>query len=142
MSVRINGVDLFDRLQTEFENLFGDLLVPGDTGTRTGRSSPAVNLWEDDGNLYVECEIPGVRKDQLEITVVGKKLSISGERSRSEYEEHERLRSERSDGSFSRVINLPQEIDPGAVSAKLENGILRMTLPKVESAKPRKIRIG
>ncbi len=63
MSIRLNGLDLFDQLHTEFDNLFGDLFFAGERSS--ARSFPTVNLWEDDENLYVECEIPGIKRDQL-----------------------------------------------------------------------------
>ncbi len=72
---------------------------------------------------------------------MGKRLKISGERSPGAYEDRQRLRNERPSGSFSRVITLPKEVDPDAVSAKLDSGVLTITLPKVEAVKPRTIEV-
>ncbi len=140
MSLRFNGVDLFDRLQADFESVFGNILY-AEGPTRSG-SYPPVNLWEDESNIYVECEIPGVKRDQLDLSVAGKKLTISGERTRGESKDVERHRTERPDGAFSRVITLPREVNPDAIEARLENGILAVTLPRSEATRPRKIKVG
>ena len=137
MSLRLNGVDLLDRLHADFESVFGNLLYP-DARSRTA-SFPPVNLWEDENNVYVECEIPGVTREQLDLSVVGKKLTISGERSRHEGKDVQRHRTERAEGAFSRVITLPREVNSEAIEARLESGILTVTLPRSEAEKPRKI---
>ncbi len=140
MGIRLNGVELFDRLHADFENLFGDLFYSEGPGRSAGY--PPVNLWEDESNIYVECEIPGVKRDQLDLSVVGKKLTISGERTRDESKDVERHRTERPDGAFSRVITLPREVNPDAIEARLENGVLAVTLPRSEATRPRKIEVG
>ena len=140
MSLRLNGVEFIDRLQADFESVFGNLFYTDDEPSRSG-SFPPVNLWEDESNIYVECEIPGVKRDQLGLSVVGKKLTISGERTRGGSKDVERHRTERPDGAFSRVITLPREVDPDAIEARLENGVLEVTLPRSEATKPRKIEV-
>ena len=139
MSLRLNGIDLFDRLHADFESIFGNLLYA--EGPARSGSYPPVNLWEDESNIYVECEIPGVKRDQLDLSVVGKKLTISGERTRGGSKDVERHRTERPDGAFSRVITLPREVDPDAIKARLENGVLEVTLSRSEATRPRKIEV-
>jgi HSP20 family protein len=106
------------------------------------RNQPAVNIWERDDALLVEMEVPGVKKEQLDLTVVGKDLSIRIDRLGVEPEGAVYHRRERPVGSFSRVIALPSDVDPNRVGAELRDGVLTITLPKAESAKPRKIAVG
>jgi HSP20 family protein len=133
----MNGVDLLDRLHADFESIFGNLLYP--EAPSRGTKFPAVNVWEDESNVYVECEIPGVRKEQLDLSVVGRKLTISGERTRPESEDVRRHRTERPEGAFTREVTLPRAVNPEAIEARLESGILTVTLPRSEAEKPRKI---
>ena len=107
-----------------------------------GRSRPAVNIWEQDDALLVELEVPGLRSDQLEISVVGDELSVKIDRPDLEQEGVTYHRRERSVGSFTRVLRLPVEVDADRVEAELRDGVLTITLPKAESAKPRKIQVG
>ncbi|MEJ2097436.1 MAG: Hsp20/alpha crystallin family protein [Deltaproteobacteria bacterium] len=103
---------------------------------------PAINLTEDKNNFYVRAELPGISKDDLEIEASGNNLSISGERKIPSLEEGARYhRRERESGKFSRMISLPSDIDSGKVNAVLTNGILKLTVPKAEKAKPRQISI-
>lgn len=107
----------------------------------TGRGFPAVNVWENDNNLFVEAEVPGFKSENLEITVVGDELSLKGERVTAERAEDAYHRRERSVTSFQRTIKLPSEVNADSVEASLTDGVLLLTLPKVEAAKPRKINV-
>jgi len=101
---------------------------------------PPINVTQDDENFYVRAEVPGVNGRDLEISALGRRLSISG--SREIPKENERAsyhRKERAEGAFSRSITLPAEIDAGRVDARYAAGILSVTLPKSEGAKPRQI---
>lgn len=136
---------LLNRLQDEFERFFGDFLgeLPPfrDTGWTVGRSTPALNLWEDENNIYAESEVPGVSRDDLDVEVLGRKLTIRGERKADAPDGATTHRKERRHGAFERVVELPSEIDVARVEAALEDGILRLTLPKHEGVKPRKVNI-
>lgn len=125
-----------DRL---FDNYFGPMVgVP----PQTARMFPALNVWEREGELYVEAELPGIRGDDLDISVVGKQLTIRGRRPDFQLEEGVSFhRRERGVGEFLRVLELPLDVDPDAVQAKLADGVLLITLPKAEAAKPRKIEV-
>jgi HSP20 family protein len=103
---------------------------------------PLTNVTEDRDNYYIRAELPGVQSDELNIQVTSDGLSISGERKIPEEENSVRYhRREREAGKFSRSINLPGDIDVNAVEAGLENGILTITIPKAEVAKPRQITV-
>ena len=140
MSLRLNGVDLFDRLHADFESLFGGVFHADAPRGRSG-TYPPVSVSEDESRIYVECEIPGVKKDQLELSLLGNKLTISGERTRDESKDVERHRSERPVGAFSRVITLPREVNPETIEARLEDGVLEVTLSRSEATLPRKIEV-
>ncbi len=107
----------------------------------TGRSQPAVNLWEEDDCLVAELEVPGVKPDEVDLSVVGGELSLKIERAEPPYEEITYHRRERPAGSFTRVLRLPCEVDAGRVAAEMRDGVLTIRLPKAEAARPRKIRV-
>ena len=130
----------FDRLRREVGRLFEGF----GTGTEQffSRAYPALNLSEDQDNLYVRAELPGVKAEDLDVTVVEGRLMIRGKRSIPE--EHASAsyhRREREGGTFRRVLALPERVDPGEVSAATKDGVLTVTLPKREEAKPRKISV-
>jgi HSP20 family protein len=102
---------------------------------------PLLNIWEQDDCWYVEAELPGMDMEDLEITVHGTQLSISGERKPPSGEETTWLRQERGFGKFSRMIELSDEIDTQRVEACLKNGVLTVSLPKREEIKPRRINV-
>jgi HSP20 family protein len=107
------------------------------------RSWPRINLREDGDHLYVEALLPGVDPDKIDMNVLGNTLTLSGERLPADAGGNGRTwhRRERGTGRFLRTIELPVEIDPERVRAEYRNGLLCVTLPKVEAAKPKKISI-
>jgi len=105
-------------------------------------SYPPVNIWEDDNNVFAEAELPGMPLDKLEIYVnEGNLLSIQGERQAGDTQKGVWHRQERGFGKFTRTIKLPVTVDADKVEAKFENGVLFITLPKAELAKPKKINV-
>ena len=128
------------RLQREMNRLFGRY-ANGNWAPSTG-GFPPPNLWEDENNLYVEAELPGFNLDNLEMYVSeGNKLSIKGERKHPELENGTWHRQERGFGVFHRLMELPRPVDSDNVSAEFNNGVLTITLPKREEAKPRRIEV-
>ncbi len=95
--------------------------------------SPRIDISEDKNNIIVEAEIPGVKKDNIKITLQDNILTIEGEK-KKETEEKERnyYRSERTYGSFKRSFTLPVEVDSEKVDAKFDNGMLHVSLKKLE----------
>ncbi|QDT03788.1 Spore protein SP21 [Rubripirellula lacrimiformis] len=129
-----------DRLSREMDRLFhrgGN----GQSSLAGAGSVPALNVWEDDANLYAEAELPGFAFDDLNIYVLGNQLTIQGERRPPQHEGGSWHRQERGYGKFSRMIELPTEINADGVSAELNHGILHITLPKTEAVKPRRIEV-
>lgn len=103
---------------------------------------PALNVWEADEALHVEAELPGLELSDLEIFVTGRnQLTIKGERKAPVLEKAVAHRQERGFGKFERTLTLPYPVNEEAVEARFENGVLKIRLPKHESAKPRKIEI-
>ena len=102
---------------------------------------PLTNVTEDKDNFYVRAELPGIKSDELDIQVTANGISISGERKIPEEGNNVKYhRREREAGKFSRSINLSGDVDVNKVDASLKNGILTVTIPKAEIAKPRQIR--
>jgi HSP20 family protein len=107
------------------------------------RRFPLVNISENDTDIHVEALLPGVDPSLVEVSVLRNTLSLSGERKPAETDKYAVWhRNERGAGKFSRTIELPAEIDSGKVSAQCRDGVLRITLPKAEAAKPKKITVG
>jgi HSP20 family protein len=128
--------DEMDRLFTGFLGQTPDWTVPGMV-----RAQPAVNVWETADAVLVESEIPGVKSDRLEIAVVGDELTLKFERPEEFQEGVMYHRRERPVGSFTRIVELPVEVDADRVQAAMRDGVLTITLPKAETAKPRKISV-
>jgi len=134
----------FDRLATlrdEMDRLF-DLSFPTrDTGIFSGWS-PALDLWDDKDNFVVTVELPGMKKEDIGISVHDGVLTISGERKHeANQNEGETFRSERYFGKFQRSLTLPTRVANKDVKATYKDGILTVTLPKAEEAKPRQIEV-
>ena len=103
---------------------------------------PPLNVWEDDDNLYVEAELPGMTPEDIEASVAeGDQLTIAGERKLQATENGSWLRQECGYGRFSRTVTLPAEVDADAVEASYEAGVLTLTLPKMEEARPKRITV-
>ena len=130
-----------DRMRREMDRLFADLPTESYRPLRAG-VFPLVNLTEDKDNYYVRAELPGLAAKELDISVTGNNLSITGERKiPSEGENVKYHRREREAGRFSRIIGLPGEVGVDKVEANLTDGILTVTVPKAEAAKPKQITI-
>ncbi|HLW68500.1 MAG TPA: Hsp20/alpha crystallin family protein [Gemmataceae bacterium] len=127
------------RVNEELNRLFGRFNGSARTFPPQG---PAINVWEDEQNVYAEADLPGMDMKKLEVLVVeGNVLTIQGERSVEPPEGAVWHRQERGFGQFMRQITLPAMIDADKVEAKYENGVLLLTLPKSEAAKPKKINV-
>ena len=132
--------NLRDELNSFFNTPFSSGL--GRTGQLFTGWSPALDLHESGDHFVAVVELPGMPKDVIDISLHDGTLTISGERKRESKNNGETAqRSERYVGTFRRSIALPARVDPGKVTATYEDGILKVTLPKAEEAKPKQIQV-
>lgn len=130
-----------ERMRREMDRLFEDLAGGTFRESRSG-VFPLVNVTEGGDSYYVRAELPGIKGEDLDISVKGNSLSIAGERKiPGEDERAQYHRREREAGRFSRIISLPAQIDTAKVEAHCSDGILTITLPKSEAAKPKQITV-
>jgi HSP20 family protein len=132
----------FDRLASlrdEMDRLFDFTYPSRDTGLFSGWS-PALDLYDDKDSFVVSAELPGMKKEDISITLHDGVLTISGERKHErENKEGETFRSERYFGKFQRSVTLPALVDASKVKASYKDGILWVELPKAEEAKAKQI---
>lgn len=132
--------DLRREMDALFDRFFGRHPIGTD---RDIVWAPPVSVREDDTALYVECEIPGVSREDVKVTVENGVLTISGEKGEERREGQEGTYHvfERRYGRFERRFTLPSNVDAEHIRARYVNGVLEVTLPKTEAAKPRQIEI-
>jgi HSP20 family protein len=102
---------------------------------------PPMNVSEDRDHYYVRALIPGIDPAQLDVSVVNQTLAVSGARQSSQEEGVSYHRKERAEGAFSRSVTLPASFDGTRVGAKYVDGVLTLTLPKPDAAKPRRVTV-
>ena len=130
-----NGIDQLNWLREQVGQ-FWNGGVAGEAGVY-----PPLNLWDDGESFHAEAELPGFKIEDIELSVAGGELQISGKRAIEAKEGWTLHRQERAAGEFSRTITFPAEIDADKVQAALHDGVLSIVLPKAPSAKPRKIEV-
>jgi len=128
-------------LQDEVNRMLDFSFPSRDTGLFSGWS-PALDLYDDKDDFVAKVELPGMKKEDIQISLHEGVLTVSGERKHEfEGKEGETFRSERYFGKFQRSVSLPAMVDGSKVSATYKDGILTITLPKAEEAKPRHIEV-
>jgi HSP20 family protein len=131
--------DLRDDLDRLFESPLAELAR---TSNLLSGWTPALDLYEDKDNLYVKLELPGMKREEIEVSLHEGSLSVSGERkSEQKHEDAEVYRAERFFGRFQRTVTLPTAVAADKVKAHYQDGILTITLPKTEEAKPKHINV-
>ncbi len=129
------------RMRRDMERLT-DGITRGFTRGAGAGVFPLMNLTEDSDAYYLRAELPGIKPGEIELSVTGDSVSISGERKIAEEASDAKYhRRERESGKFSRVLNLPGPVDVEKVEASNVDGVLTIKLPKSEAAKPRQITI-
>jgi HSP20 family protein len=127
-----------ERLRNEFlDDFFGDFaLSPFSSTAQPMEFVPRVNVTENDKGVYLSVELPGMDENDIEVSVADDAITIKGEKKEESEEKGKNYyRTERSYGSFQRVIALPDEVDSENAEASFTKGVLTITLPKVEPAK-------
>ena len=130
-----------EQLQRRMSRLFQGAFSPEGAPWQVG-VYPLVNLSEDRDHIYVRAELPGVKAEDLEITIQERSLILRGERKiASEEKQVNYQRRERESGFFRRVLALPSRVQPDKVEATCKDGVLTIKLAKPEEVKPRKIQV-
>lgn len=128
-------------IQREFDRIFSGNFDENENISR-GVWAPTVDIFENKNQVVLEAELPGMNRDDVELTIENNTLTLRGERKFEKKEESDMYhRVERTYGSFSRSFTLPQAVLQGSVGAEYKNGVLRVTLQKREEIKARKIEI-
>ena len=132
----------FDRLSSlrdEMNRLFDFSFPSRDSGLFSGWS-PALDVYDEKDNFVVKAELPGLKKEEIDIAFHDGALTISGERKHErDHKEGETFRSERYFGKFQRSVTLPAAVDATKITASYKDGVLHVELPKAEEAKPKRI---
>lgn len=129
-----------ERLQREVNHLFTDSF--SSYGGRVAPRFPAINVWTNEDGAVITAELPGVEPDDIDISVVGDNVTLSGTRQPNELKEGERYhRRERTYGNFTRSFQLPFTVESDQVEALFEKGVLHISLPRAEADKPKKIAV-
>lgn len=133
-------LSLRDAMNRLFEESF---LRPGAFGLESSPSAAPVDVYETDNDLVLKASVPGLKPEDLDVTITGDVLTIKGEYKPEEQAEQQRnyLRQERRYGSFCRQLSLPTTIDANRVTATFDNGILTLQMPKREEVKPKSVKI-
>lgn len=125
-----------DELRGEFQQALG-----APSTLPAGHWAPAVDTFETATELLIAAELPGIKLEDIQVQIEGNELVLSGDRTYVEPQEVKAQRIERTYGSFHRTFQLPANVDRERIKASLKDGILTLSLPKFETAKPRSIRI-
>ena len=129
-------------LNALIDDAFATWPFNGNTATVASAWLPVVDISEDKESLRIVAELPGLKPEDVKITLENNTLTIKGEKKQASEEKSEKVhRYERSYGSFVRSFSLPNTIDADRVQAGVEHGVLTITLPKAERAKPREIQV-
>ena len=125
-----------ERIRREMDSLF-------DTGSGSGKTGyPPVNVYDTGNDVLVQAELPGMTKEDIQITYAEGNLTLTGKRKPTmEGDKYTLIRNERSTGEFEKSLNIPYPIVQDNISADFKNGVLTITLPKAEEAKPKKIEV-
>jgi HSP20 family protein len=131
-------------LQEEVNRLFSTNLTRsfGDEGIARGAWAPSVDIYENKDQIVLEAELPGMKQDDFDLSIENNVITLRGERRFEKTDETDNYhRVERSYGAFTRSFTLPQTVSAEGATAEYNNGVLRVTLPKREETKARRIQV-
>lgn len=127
-------------LRNEIDRLFeAPLTELARTSHLLSGSAPALDIYEDKDNFVVKAELPGMKKENIDVSLHDGSLSISGERKSEKWEQAEVYHAELFFGRFQRTVALPSAVNASGITAQYKDGVLTVTLPKAEEAKPKQI---
>ncbi|MGC9312087.1 MAG: Hsp20/alpha crystallin family protein [Sediminispirochaetaceae bacterium] len=137
----LEPMDEFDRLQDEINKLF-DWTYPSNRGLFDRSLSPAVDVVETSDEIVLTCDLPGVNRDDLDLSISRNVITIKGEKKGEQKKEGAKtFRKETWSGSFQRTLSLPETVDPDKVEASMKDGVLTVKIAKREEVKPRQISV-
>ena len=137
-----NSFDHLNRFENDLDRVWRHWLSPSDFFDTPSRIVPSMDLAETENELIVKAELPGLTEKEVDVVLEDDVLTIKGEKKQEKEEKGKHFhRVERSYGAFQRAFRLTSPVKSEEVSAKFENGVLEITLPKAEEARPKKIEI-
>jgi len=128
-------------LQDRINRIFNEQLSRGEPEQAGKAWAPVVDILESDNDLIVRAELPGVKRDDIDVQVTSESLTIRGERKFDEESKDKYLRVERAYGPFSRSFSIGVPVQADKVKASYRDGVLEIVVPKAEEVKPKKIEI-
>src|ERR1700737_2847266 len=132
----------FSTLQDRMNRFFPDTHGDREEALTTPSFAPAVDVYEDEHNVTLKIEVPGINEKDIDVRIENNTLTVHGERKIEKEEKEENYRRvERQYGSFTRTFNLPPTVDAEKVQADYDKGVLKITLPKKAEAKPKQIKV-
>jgi HSP20 family protein len=132
----------FDWLQRQINDLFDSPGFPETQGLFDRRISPAIDVIELPDSFTVECDLPGIDQKDIDISIASGVLTIKGEKKAEQISDRRKIyKKETWEGSFQRTISLPSSVSADKVEASFNNGVLKVTLPKREEDKTRRIEL-
>ena len=132
----------FGKLEEEFESMMNRFFRPEEFGLSLERFAPEVNVVESDGELEITADLPGIKQEEVNVELRDGNLWISGKKEEEKEEKGKTYhRLERRYGEYRRVIPLPTTVDEEKIEAEYQEGVLKITVPKTESAKPKRIEV-
>jgi HSP20 family protein len=129
------------RVREGFGLMFDSMLPAFARSLGLPAGSPAVNMIEDDVNIYVEAELPGIVLENIQLSITDEVLTLAGSRTLAADDDVTSLRQERVDYDFERAISIPTHVEVELAEAAIRNGVLTITLPKAESSRTRRIAV-
>lgn len=143
--VRLNPMRDLVNYRRRMDSLFDDFFADFFNGTRAELNrgwNPKVNIFEEDDQIVMKAEMPGVDKDNIAVDVDGRVLTLKGEQSTdNEVKKENYYMRERSYGKFERSFTLPEKIESEKIKAEYKDGVLKLNIPKPESSKPKAITV-
>ena len=131
----------FGQMQADFEQFLDQVLKSGcDRGECGSNCSAPAALWEDESGFHLEVELPGVQRDDVDLTIEKGTLRVAAERKAPE-EERKYWHKERAYGKIQRIVSLPEEVDHDSIDAQLSDGVLHVTVAKKPEVQPKHIKV-
>ncbi len=135
-------MSLQDRMNRLFDQALSRTRTDDEEGLTASTWSPAVDIFETPDSIVMKAELPGVRRENIDIQVRENTLTLKGERKfEREVKDENYLRMERSYGTFQRAFSLPAVVQQDKIKAVLKDGVLEVSMPKAEEAKPQQVKI-